>query len=136
MKARDYKPLLSASINSPNIAATLTDMGHVQLQDAQIDAKVSNPLDEINPLSAFATLKLHHLTGEMDTISASISGLMATVSYIPDLLEKNLQEITLNYYSQTLEASVGDMASVETKGLKIDADAIYNSAETDRKSVV
>ena len=89
-KAKGFKPLLSASINSPNIAATLTDLGHVQLQDAQIDAKVSNPLDEFTPLSAFATLKLHHLTVEMDNISASISDLISTVSYIPVLLEMNL----------------------------------------------
>lgn len=130
-KVLAFKPCLQATMTTSALDATMTNLGHVQLQNATIDAVVSNPLDEKLPLSAIATLKMEHLNGEMDTLTAAINGLMAKVTYLPDPKDKNLQEITLNYFSRSMTAAMGKMASVETKGLKIDADALYNSNETE-----
>ena len=130
-KMRGFKPFLRANVVSQQVKAKMIALGDVTLEGLVLDAIISNPMSEKEPLSAWLLVKSQQLMGAMDTVTASIKGLNATLSYVPDKTNKSLQAITLDYSCSALNASMGRLASIQTEALDIEADALYNSNETE-----
>lgn len=110
---------LHADVKSSNISADLTS--------ADVEAGISDIMDEKLPFMVAATFKMDKLTASMDTINAILTTPEGSFEMVPDKKNPAKVKYKVKYTNSALYCKVNDSISVNMAGLSINGSAYYDS---------
>lgn len=123
-----FTELLSAKIKGQSLHAKVPSAGiDASLTATDLEASISNVLDEKVPFSVAAKGSFAKIAGTMDTIQASIDEPNLMVEMVPNRNNPAKVYYKVNYNSSSLFAKINDSLSINMAGLTIKGDANYDS---------
>jgi len=120
--------LAHVKIDGDNLNADITNMMTAALKDVNIDAQISNILDESVAMATIADFAFSKIDLTMDNINLHSTAASGNASIQPN--EKTVSYVAA-YSSDTLTFAMGDEMYFATEALSLNANADYDENEND-----
>lgn len=131
MKKGLFDELLSATISASNVDANLPNKAiEGKLGKTSLLLAVNNIMDSTQPLKVACDFDFASLTGEMDSIKASISEPQGTFAMVPQSKSSKKTKYTINLNCNAMHCSVGDSTKVDVAGLTVKGGANYDPSKS------
>lgn len=123
-----FKEMLSARITGGKLHADVRSSNiSADLISADVEAGISDIMDDRQPLMVAATFKVDKLTATMDTLNAILTAPEGSFEMVPDKKDPAKVRYKVRYNNSALYCKVNDSLSVNLAGLSVSGSAYYDS---------
>ena len=130
MKTGLFDELLSATITASGIDADLPNSGIAgDLGKTRLDVVLNDIFDTTQPMRLVCDFNFASLSGNMDSLKASISEPKGTFAMLPQSLKNDKVKYNINFSSSALHCEVDDSTTVDVAGLSVKGGANYDPSK-------